>query len=116
VTGYAEAVWDLVRSVPPGRVTTYGDIAEAYYGVRKGARGIGQAIAHCPDDVPWWRVVGAGGVIIERPHAREQRARLLEEGVVFGPGAGGGADGACGRVDLRRSGGVFSPPSRRPVT
>ena len=107
MAGYAEAVWDLVRAVPPGRVTTYGDIAEAYYGVRKGARGIGQAIAHCPDDVPWWRVVGAGGVIVKRAHAGEQRARLLEEGVVFG---------ATGQVDFARSGGVFSPPSGRLAT
>jgi alkylated DNA nucleotide flippase Atl1 len=99
---FNEAVWALVRMVPSGRATTYGDIAEAYYGVRKGARGIGQAMARCPGDVPWWRVVLADGSIVERPSAGEQRARLREEGV---PVAGG-------KVLWDEAGGPFSPPQR----
>ena len=96
---FAEAVWALVRTVPPGRVTTYGDIAEAYYGVRKGARGIGRAVSRSPDGVPWWRVVTFDGGIIERPCASEQRARLVEEDVPF----------RGGRVDLDQLGGPFPP-------
>ncbi len=32
---FAAAVWDLVRRIPEGRATTYGQLAEAYYGVAK---------------------------------------------------------------------------------
>jgi alkylated DNA nucleotide flippase Atl1 len=99
---FREAVWALVRTVPPGRVTTYGEIAEAYYGVRKGSRGVGRALAGCPEDVPWWRVVRASGVLPPMRFAAEQRARLAEEGVPFTPE---------GRVALAAIGGVFSPPA-----
>jgi len=102
---FREAVWALVRTVPPGRVTTYGDVAEAYYGVRKGARGVGQAVAHSPDGVPWWRVVQSDGGIIERPCAAEQRARLAEEGIPL----------LRGKVLLDAAGGPFSPPQRVPA-
>jgi alkylated DNA nucleotide flippase Atl1 len=78
---FAEAVWSMVRRIPAGRVTTYGELAEAYYGIRRGARGVGQAMAHAPDGVPWWRVVQADGGMKAGEHADEQRARLREEGV-----------------------------------
>jgi methylated-DNA-protein-cysteine methyltransferase-like protein len=94
-------VWDLVRAIPPGRVTTYGRLAAlatppagmdaaAYRAF--GARWVGGAMAHCPDDVPWWRVINAQGRVSERPTAAEQRERLEAEGVAF--------DGRD-RVDLR---------------
>lgn len=103
----AEA-WDLVRQVPPGRVTTYGRVAALLSlpaGMDPatlhafGARWVGGAMAHCPDDVPWWRVVNARGVISERPGAERQRALLVAEGVVFDE---------RGRVDLRVLG--WPPP------
>jgi methylated-DNA-protein-cysteine methyltransferase related protein len=96
----AEAVWALVRRVPAGRATTYGQLAEAHYGVAKGARGVGQAMARCPCDVPWWRVVHADGRMKGAPGAAEQRARLAEEGV---PLTGDG------RVDWARAGGPWAP-------
>jgi alkylated DNA nucleotide flippase Atl1 len=99
-SAFAEAVWDLVRAVPPGRVTTYGELAEAYYGVRKGSRGIGRALVRCPDDVPWWRVVHADGGVDRSPCAEEKRARLAEEGVPLT---------SDGRVALAALGGPFSP-------
>lgn len=101
-SAFAEGVWALVRTVPTGRVTTYGDVAEAYFGVRKGSRSVGRALAGCPDDVPWWRVVRAGGVLAGGTFADEQRARLAEEGVPLTP---------TGRVDLTAAGGPFSPPA-----
>jgi methylated-DNA-protein-cysteine methyltransferase related protein len=101
VTGeFSEAVWALVRRVPAGRATTYGQLAEAYYGVVKGARGIGQAMARCPQDVPWWRVVHADGAMKGTTGAAEQQARLAEEGVALT---------ADGRVDWARAGGPWSP-------
>jgi alkylated DNA nucleotide flippase Atl1 len=81
VSRFAEAVWALVRTVPPGRATTYGDIAEAHFGMRRGARGVGRALAGCPRDVPWWRVVRADGSVMPGPAGSEQLARLREEGV-----------------------------------
>lgn len=99
---FAEAVWALVRTVPPGRVTSYGEVAEAYYGLRKGSRGVGRALSGCPADVPWWRVVRAGGELAGGDFAAEQRARLAEEGVPLTP---------AGSVRLRAVGGLFSPPA-----
>ncbi|MFL6192287.1 MAG: MGMT family protein, partial [Actinomycetes bacterium] len=42
----------------------------------QGGQGVGQAMACCPDDVPWWRVVHADGSMKGTPGADEQRARL----------------------------------------
>ena len=98
--GFTAAVWALARRVPPGRATTYGTLAEAYYGVMRGARGVGQAMARCPEDVPWWRVVHADGAMKGTPGADEQRARLAEEGVPLT---------RDGRVDWARAGGPWSP-------
>ena len=85
-------VWDIVRQVPRGRVATYGQIAvllppppgvdiEAYRAF--GPRWVGGAMANCPDDVPWQRVINSQGKISERPGAERQRVLLEEEGVVF---------------------------------
>jgi methylated-DNA-protein-cysteine methyltransferase-like protein len=73
---------------------TYGGIAEcipppagmdwvAYGRIR--ARWAGYALADCPDDIPWQRVVNAQGKISPRPgHGPHlQRLLLQEEGVVF---------------------------------
>ena len=98
-SGFTAAVWALARQVPAGRATTYGQLAEAYYGVARGARGVGQAMARCPGDVPWWRVVRADGRMKDGPGADEQRARLAEEGVPLTPD---------GRVDWTRAGGPWS--------
>ena len=106
-TGFMAAVWALARRVPAGRATTYGTLADAHYGavrggppVRRGARGVGQAMARCPDDVPWWRVVHADGRMKGTAGADEQRARLAEEGVPLT---------ADGRVDWASAGGPWSP-------
>jgi alkylated DNA nucleotide flippase Atl1 len=52
-------VLDVVAAIPPGRVMTYGDVAAAL-GTRA-ARGVGGVMARYGSDVPWWRVVRAGG-------------------------------------------------------
>jgi methylated-DNA-protein-cysteine methyltransferase related protein len=99
-SAFAEAVWALVRAVPPGRATTYGQLAEAHYGVTRGSRAIGRALARCPRDLPWWRVVHADGTMKSLAGADEQLARLAEEGVPLT---------VDGRVDWRRAGGPWSP-------
>jgi methylated-DNA-protein-cysteine methyltransferase-like protein len=89
---YYEQVWNLVRQVPHGMVVTYGQIAQMLplpVGVELqeykafGPRWVGGAMAACPDDVPWQRVINSQGKISERPGAKRQRQLLEEEGVVL---------------------------------
>src|SRR5262245_41928063 len=88
------AAWEIARQVPPGKVTTYGriaamipapeDVGEAEYRAA-GARWVGGAMAACPDDVPWQRVINAQGKISERRGGGSllQRQLLEQEGVIF---------------------------------
>ena len=89
---YYTQVWELVRQIPEGKVTTYGNVAkmlppplgveiEAYAAF--GPRWVGGAMANCPDDVPWQRVINSKGEISQRPGAQKQKELLLEEGVIF---------------------------------
>lgn len=61
----------LVASIPPGRVTTYGAIADRLDGAT--ARSVGHALKTGGHDVPWWRVVNAGG----RPAPGAEQAALV---------------------------------------
>lgn len=85
-------VWEIVRQIPPGRVTSYGQIAamipppagmnpKSYDAFA--ARWVGGAMAACPEDVPWQRVINSQGKLSLRPGAERQRELLEEEGVVF---------------------------------
>lgn len=77
------AVYALVRRIPAGSVVTYGQVA-ALLGRPRSARAVGGAMRHCPDDVPWHRVVNAQGGISRRRHEGSmltQRIRLEHEGV-----------------------------------
>ncbi|MGH9702127.1 MAG: MGMT family protein [Candidatus Acidiferrales bacterium] len=77
-----EPVYRLVKQIPRGRVTTYGNLAKALR-LRGGARVVGYAMAACPSGrgIPWHRVVGAGGrLLISEPHASMQRRLLESEG------------------------------------
>jgi len=89
---YYEQVWNLVRQIPKGKVAAYGQISlmlpppngvefEAYKAF--GPRWVGGAMANCPDDVPWQRVINSQGKISERAGAERQRQLLEEEGIVF---------------------------------
>lgn len=94
--GFHARVYAVVRRCPPGRVTTYGDVAAAL-GSPRVARHVGWALAALrDDDVPWHRVINARGRISfkgDSPRAILQEARLRAEGVVFSD---------TGRVDLKR--------------
>jgi alkylated DNA nucleotide flippase Atl1 len=59
IDDYASRVLDVVDSIPPGRVMSYGDIAE-YLGVG-GPRQVGRVLARYGGGVPWWRVIRADG-------------------------------------------------------
>ncbi|MBX9346900.1 MGMT family protein [Chromobacterium vaccinii] len=92
---FARRVLALLAKVPPGRVTTYGTLAELA-GYPRHSRHVGHLLGKLPEGVaaPWYRVLGAGGRL-SRPgshHADWQRLQLEEEGVEFN---------ASGKVDLR---------------
>jgi methylated-DNA-protein-cysteine methyltransferase related protein len=89
-----QRIYDLVRAIPSGRVTTYGAIGAA---AGCPARVVGYAMHHLGvaprPDVPWQRVINARGGI--STHGAEQRRLLEAEGVAFGDD---------GTVDLERFG------------
>src|SRR5437868_609314 len=62
VASFNERVWALVRSIPRGRVATYGQIA-GLLDRPLAARAVGGAMRECPTGVPWHRVVNATGKI-----------------------------------------------------
>ena len=77
-----EQITTTIRSIPRGKVSTYGAVAKAA-GFPGGAR---QVVAALRDAVglPWQRVLGAGGAIkLRGDYAFEQRFRLEAEGVTF---------------------------------
>jgi methylated-DNA-protein-cysteine methyltransferase related protein len=78
-----DPVYRLVKRIPRGRVTTYGDLAKALR-MPGGARVVGWAVAATPKGkgIPWHRVISAGGKIrMPEPHASLQRRLLKSEGV-----------------------------------
>jgi methylated-DNA-protein-cysteine methyltransferase-like protein len=79
VTGtFAADVLAVLRSLEPGQVVTYGEVA-AEAGRPGAARAVGNLLRDMPD-VPWWRVVAANGRVC--PHAvGEATRRLAAEGV-----------------------------------
>ena len=83
----ASYVFKFVRSVPAGKVVTYGQVAEEISAVRLTARDVGAAMRFAPHDVPWQRVVGAKGylpIAKRSPELPLQQRKLLEqEGVAF---------------------------------
>ncbi|MDQ6695597.1 MAG: methylated-DNA--[protein]-cysteine S-methyltransferase [Chloroflexota bacterium] len=60
--GFRERVWTFVRSVPPGKVVTYGQVA-AMLGVPFAARAVGSVLHYTPGEaeVPCQRVVNRWG-------------------------------------------------------
>ena len=92
--------YEIVRRIPPGRVSTYGAVAQAA-GLPGRARQVGYAMAALPDDhdVPWHRVINARGEVSRRTGGTAceqiQTQMLQQEGVHFDP---------SGRVDLNQYG------------
>ena len=78
---YAELVLRCAESVPPGRVTTYGAIADVVGHVLGGGgpRQVGNVMARHGAPVPWWRVVRSDGTL-PPSHQGEALVRYREEG------------------------------------
>jgi methylated-DNA-protein-cysteine methyltransferase-like protein len=84
--GFDRRVWEAVAQIPPGRLATYGQIAELI-GAWGCARQVGWALRRLPlpSEIPWHRVVNARGCIA-MSLSREgsdwmQRELLLSEGI-----------------------------------
>ena len=98
-------VWHIVRQVPSGAVSTYGQIAsiipppfpdEEEHFQRLGSKWVGEALtavsfrdvdgAPLSPAVPWWRIINSkGGISLPSGStvANEQYERLMAEGVRF---------------------------------
>ncbi|MFT3792839.1 MAG: MGMT family protein [Rudaea sp.] len=92
------AIVRTIRAIPPGRVASYGEIA-ARAGLPRHARLVGRVLGDAGADakLPWHRVLRSDGRFAFQPGSRafrEQRARLIGEGVAV----------KAGRVDLARFG------------
>jgi alkylated DNA nucleotide flippase Atl1 len=74
---FVEAVLAVVELVPPGAVLAYGDVAELLG--MGGPRQVGTVMSRYGSDVPWWRVIKAGGGFPEG-HERAALTKYLEEG------------------------------------
>jgi methylated-DNA-protein-cysteine methyltransferase related protein len=74
----------IILSIPDGKVSTYGQVAAAA-GYPRYHRAVARLLRTDPvDQLPWHRVLGAGGEIkLRGAAAHEQRARLKLEGVKF---------------------------------
>ena len=82
-----QRIYTIVRSVPKGRVATYGQVA-ALAGLKGHARQVGYAMHALPvgTSVPWQRVINARGEISRRSQFGaeiHQRLLLEAEGVEF---------------------------------
>lgn len=88
VPPFHRLVHRVVRTIPRGKVATYGQIA-AILGQPRGARAVGMALGAlrgaAVEEVPWQRVIGAAGRCTHRDgfQAGIQREMLEAEGVVF---------------------------------
>jgi methylated-DNA-protein-cysteine methyltransferase related protein len=88
-----QAIWDVVCAIPRGQVSTYGAVARAA-GLPGRARLAGFALKVAPKEInlPWHRVLGAGGRIVFPTASspfREQAKRLRAEGVILKSGRAG---------------------------
>lgn len=82
---FSEKVYDIVRLIPEGRVTSYGAIAKAL-GTASSSRMVGWAMnaAHSKEDVPAHRVVNRNGLLTGKMHfsTPDKMERLLRsEGI-----------------------------------
>jgi methylated-DNA-protein-cysteine methyltransferase-like protein len=79
---FFEQVYAVVEQIPYGKVISYGQIARIL-GRPRAAREVGWAMRHCPEHLPWQRVVMSDGSITGGMYADIRKARLEAEGAVF---------------------------------
>ena len=82
---YFDLVYQVVRLIPKGKVTSYGAIAN-YLGLKSGARMVGYAMnaSHTQPDIPAHRVVNRNGILTGKHHfsnPSEMEMLLSKEGI-----------------------------------
>jgi len=87
---FFKQVYEIVEQIPYGKVISYGEIARLL-GRPRAAREVGWAMRHCPEGLPWQRVVMADGSVTGGDYAEMRRTILESEDIVFLP---------SGRVDM----------------
>jgi methylated-DNA-protein-cysteine methyltransferase related protein len=92
---YVEEVLALVERIPPGRVMSYGAVADALAerSGRSSARLVGTIMARHGGAVPWHRVVASNGRLVPG-HEAEALARHVAEVTPMRPD---------GRVDMAKA-------------
>ncbi|MEN9941709.1 MAG: hypothetical protein RL286_1207 [Bacteroidota bacterium] len=83
---FFQDVYDVVRLIPEGRVTSYGAIAN-YLGAKQAARMVGWAMnaSHALSDVPAHRVVNRVGLLSGKNHFENpmhMEELLVKEGII----------------------------------
>lgn len=96
VDDYASRVLDVVDTIPPGFVLTYGDVADLLG--EGGPRKVGRVLAHWGGGVAWWRVVHADGSLLAG-HEQAALARYQAENTPLRQSAAGGLP----RIDMKRA-------------
>jgi methylated-DNA-protein-cysteine methyltransferase-like protein len=84
-TNFFADVYDVVRLIPKGRVTSYGAIAN-FLGLKSSARMVGWAMHSCPARLPAHRVVNSAGLLTGKHHfgtAHTMQSKLEKEGIVI---------------------------------
>jgi len=74
---FKQQVYEVVRLIPKGRISSYGAIAKAV-GYPNHSRQVGRAMGNCPKDVPAHRVISSSGKL-SVPSFRE---RLEKENIM----------------------------------
>ncbi|XXN64143.1 MGMT family protein [Enterobacter ludwigii] len=80
---FSERVWQIVAAIPPGKVTTYGDVA-LLAGSPRAARQVGGVLRRLPEGskLPWFRVINRHGRIsLQGDDLFRQRDALEAEGI-----------------------------------
>jgi methylated-DNA-protein-cysteine methyltransferase-like protein len=101
---FEDDVLAVLRSLRPGELVTYGEVAEEA-GHPGASRAVGNVLRRSEGSgVPWWRVVTAEGRLVPG-HEREHGERLQAEGIAV----------SDGRAPLRRGRATPRPPRGRTV-
>ena len=82
---FFKKVYSVTKKIPYGKVSTYGDIAEAC-GIRSSARTVGWALNGCGPDIPAHRVVNRFGALTGKIHFGDpilMEELLRSEGIEF---------------------------------
>lgn len=82
-----QRVWQVVASIPAGKVASYGQVA-ALAELPRQARAVGRMMSQLPKDtrLPWFRVINAQGRIsfpLDSENYKRQREKLEADGIEF---------------------------------